>query len=163
MFNKRKKAANLMESGSLAVGVVANVRDTGTTINDNPRVVITFHIEPLDGSAPFDQDKKVTVSRTAIPQRGQRYPIWYDAEDPSTFAYATTDGGAEAKAQIVAIFGDAFGPDGSGVGQIAAAAPAAAPISDPLERIQRLEQLRAAGAISEEEFAAKRAEILAQI
>jgi Short C-terminal domain len=161
--NKKKaKALNLMETGSLAVGVVTNVRDTGVTINElNLRVALTFRMEPLDGSPPFEAQKTTTVSRAAIPQAGQRYPVWYDAEDPSEFAYATSDGGEQARQQIVAIFGDTFGADGSGVGL--AAAPAAAPAADPLERLQKLDQLRSSGALTDEEFASQKQKILAEM
>ncbi len=160
MFNKKKRAANLMESGLKGVGTVMNVQDTGTTINENPRVVITFSIAPLDGSAAFEGRKKATVSRTAIPQAGQRYPIWFDAEDPTEFAYATIDGGAEARQQIVAIFGDAFGPDGAGVGQVAVVAAPAPAAPDPIDQLAKLDQMRQSGALSEEEFAAQKQRVL---
>ena len=98
----------------------------------------------------------------AIPQVGQRFPVWFNAEDRSEFAYATSDGGDEARQNIVAMFGDAFGPDGSGVGQVAtAAAPAAAP-ADPIERLGKLQALREAGALTDEEFAEQKARILAE-
>ena len=159
--NKKKRAMNLMENGSLAVGTIVNVRDTGTTINEAIRVEITFRIEPLDGSPAFEGRKKANVGRTAVPQQGQRYPVWYNAEDPTEFAFATSDGGDQARAQIVQIFGDAFGPDGSGVGQVAVAA-AAAPV-DPLDRLAKLEQLRSAGALTDAEFDAQKQKILAEI
>ena len=160
MFNKKKRAANLMETGLKGVGTVMNVQDTGMTINENPRVVVVFSVAPLDGSAPFEARKKATVSRTAIPQSGQRYPIWFNAEDPTEFAYATIDGGAEARQQIVAMFGDAFGPDGSGVGQVAAAAAPAAAAPDPIDQLAKLDQMRLSGALSDEEFAAQKQRIL---
>jgi hypothetical protein len=160
--NKKKaKALNLMETGSLAVGIVTNVRDTGVTINElDLRVALTFRMEPLDGSPPFEAQKTTTVSRAAIPQAGQRYPVWYNAEDPNEFAYAMSDGGEQARQQIVAIFGDTFGADGSGVG-LAAAPAAAAP--DPLERLQKLDQLRSSGALTDEEFASQKQKILADM
>jgi len=159
---KRKKAENLMQSGAKGVGTIVGVRDTGMTINDNPRVVVSFRIDPLDGTPAFQADKKVTVSRVAIPQAGQRYPVWYDAEDHSSFMYAMIDN-EEGRQQIVAMFGDAFGPDGSGVGQTAsapiAAAPPAAP-ADPIEQLAKLDALRQSGALSDEEFAAQKARVL---
>jgi uncharacterized protein DUF3592 len=85
---KKAKAQNLMASGLRGVGVVVDVRDTGMTVNDNPRVKMTFRIEPLDGGAPFEARKTSTVSRLAIPRRGDRYPVWYDGADPETWMYA---------------------------------------------------------------------------
>lgn len=161
--SKKEKAANLLETGTRAVGTVTNVRDTGVTINDlNVRVGLRFKIEPLDGAPAFDGEKTTTVSRVSIPQVGQRFPVWFNPADPTEFAYATTDGGDEARRNIVAMFGDAFGPDGSGVGQVAAAAaaPAAAP-ADPIEQIAKLQELRVAGALTDEEFEAQKQRILA--
>lgn len=160
---KKKKAENLMQSGSKAVGTIVGVRDTGMTINDNPRIVLSFRIDPLDGSESFAADKKATVSRVAIPQAGQRFPVWFDPADHSSFMYATIDND-QGRQQIVAMFGDAFGPDGSGVGQAAAAASApaaAAPAAaDPIEQLAKLNELRQAGALTDEEFNAQKARIL---
>lgn len=160
--NKRKKAANLMETGTRAVGTIVGVRDTGMTINDNPRVLISFRIDPLDGSASFQADKKATVSRVAIPQAGQRFPVWFDTEDHSSFAYATIDN-EQGRQQIAAMFGDAFGPGAVGVGQAEAApvaAPAAVATADPIEQIGKLNELRQAGALSDAEFEAQKQRIL---
>jgi Short C-terminal domain len=165
--NKKKRAANLMENGSLAVGTITNVRDTGVTINEiNIRVALTFKIEPLDGSAPFEAHKKTNVPRTSIPQVGQRFPVWYSPEDQTEFAYATSDGGEQARQQIVQLFGDRFGPDGSGVGVAAApaaATPAAPTPVDPVERLQKLEQLRVSGVLTDAEFAEQKQKILAEM
>jgi len=163
---KKQRVANLMENGSLAVGTILSVRDTGTTVNNAIRIDMRFRIDPLDGSGAFEASKKKLMPRTAIPQPGQRFPVWYDAEDHESWAFATSDGGAEARAQIVQIFGDTFGPDGSGVGQVAAAvapAPAPAAAADPLDRIAKLDQLRTAGALTDDEYTAQKQRILAEL
>jgi hypothetical protein len=166
MFRSKKaKAEDLMTNGARGVGTIIDVRDTGMTINDNPRVKMTFQIEPLDGSAAFTAEKTKTVSRVRIPQMGCRYPIFYDREDPSTFAFVEIDD-PSGYATVVQMFGDAFGADGSGVGRpaAAAAAPAPAPASDdPIEKIRKLEELKNQGILTDEEFAAKKAELLAEI
>jgi hypothetical protein len=159
---KKAKAENLMATGARAVGVVTDVRDTGMTVNDNPRVKMTFRIEPLDGSAPFEARKTSTVSRVAIPRSGDRYPVWYDAADPETWMYAVVadDNGRQ---QVRALFG-AAAETMTGIGNpAAAAAPTAAPAApaDPLERLQQLNALRAAGALSDAEFETTKAHILA--
>ena len=87
--SKKEKAADLMATGSKGVGTVVSVRDTGTTINDNPRVEMVFRVEPLDGSPTMDLTKKTTVSRVEIPRQGDRYPVWYDPADAGIWAYAT--------------------------------------------------------------------------
>jgi hypothetical protein len=155
---KREKAQALFETGSRGVGEVIDVKDTGMTINDNPRVVMRFRIEPLDGSAPFEAEKKTTVSRVEIPRVGDRFPTWYDPADASSWAYATVNDD-QGRAQIRQLFG-AKADTMTGFGGAAAAAPAAA---DPAERLRKLQELREGGLISDEEFEAKKAELLAGI
>jgi hypothetical protein len=163
--SKRKQAAELFETGQKGAGTVVSVQDTGMTVNDNPRVRLRFRVDPLDGSAGFDAEKTRTVSRVQIPQIGQRYPIFYDPADPSSFAYATADD-EQGRASIVGMFGDAFGADGAGVGQAAAPAPAppaGSPEGDKLDTLRKLGELREAGVLTDAEFEAKKAEILSSL
>jgi hypothetical protein len=154
---KREKAKDLFEHGSRGIGTIMQVQDTGMTVNDNPRIKMLFRIEPLDGSAPFDAEKTKTVSRVEIPRAGDRYPIWYDAADRDTFAYATVSND-EGRAQIRQLFGTAA-ESLTGIGD-PAAAPAAA---DPIEQIRKLDELRVAGIITDAEFQQKKSDLLAQI
>jgi hypothetical protein len=86
--SKRKQAEELQTTGSKAVGTVITVQDTGMTINNNPRVKMTFRIEPVDGGSAFDGQKTATVPRLQIPRQGERYPVWYDQQDPSTWMFS---------------------------------------------------------------------------
>jgi len=161
---KREKAINLVATGAKAIGTVLSVQDTGMTMNDNPRIRMTFRIEPIDGSQPFEAEKTKVVSRVQIPRSGDRYPVWYDLEDPSSWAFATVEND-EGRAQIRQMFG-AAAETITGVGNpaAAAAAPAAAPApADPVERLNKLAELRASGVLTDAEYDAKKAEILAQI
>jgi hypothetical protein len=161
---KKAKAAKLFETGAKGVGTVLTVQDTGMTINDNPRVKMVFQVEPLEGGAPFEARKTSTVSRVEIPRQGDRYPVWYDREDPSeTWAYATV-ADETGRQQIRQLFGAAA--DGFvGMGGAPAAAPAAAPApaEDPLDRLKKLDELRASGVLSDEEFEAQKAKLLASM
>jgi hypothetical protein len=164
--NKKKKAANLMATGAKGIAVLTNVQDTGTTINDNPRVKMTFRVEPLEGGQAFEAEKKATVSRVQIPRPGDRYPCWYDRSDPSSWAYATVDTD-EGRAQIRAMFGAAAdtltGFGGAPAPAPGVAAAAAPPAADPLERLKKLDELHKAGVLNDAEFGAKKAELLAQL
>jgi hypothetical protein len=151
-FGRKKKeeqAANLVATGAKAIGTVLSVQDTGMTMNDNPRIKMTFRIEPIDGSPPFDAEKTKVVSRVQIPRAGDRYPVWYDLEDSSLWAFGTVEND-EGRAQIRQMFG-AAAESITGVGNpAAAAAPApAAPEADPLERLNKLGELRAAGVLTD--------------
>jgi hypothetical protein len=159
---KREKAENLLATGSKGIGTVLNVQDTGMTMNDNPRIKMTFRIEPLDGSAPFDAEKTKVVSRVQIPRSGDRYPVWYDPTDAESWAFATIDND-EGRQQIRQLFG-AAAETVTGMGSPAvAAAPAPSPAPDPVERLRKLDELLKAGVLTEAEFAEKKAEILAQL
>jgi hypothetical protein len=160
---KREKAKNLLESGSKGIGTVLSVHDTGMTMNDNPRVKMSFRIEPLEGGAAFDAEKTSTVSRVQIPRAGDRYPVWYDAVDPSSWAYATIDDDT-GREQIRQLFGpqaDTFtGVGGSAAGAVAVASP---PAADPLDRLKKLDELHSAGVLNDAEFQAKKAQLLAEL
>ncbi len=103
--SKKKKAAELFETGAKGAGTLISVQDTGMTVNDNPRVKMTFRVEPLDGSPAFDATKTTTVSRVQVPRQGDRYPVWYDQQDPSKWAYATIDND-QARETMRQLFGD---------------------------------------------------------
>ena len=157
MFKSKKaKAENLMATGAKAVGTLTGVQDTGMTINDNPRVKMAFRIEPLDGGAPFDVEKKTTVSRVEIPRQGDRYPVWYDAQDPSTWAYATIadDSGRATMRQLFGEAAETF------VGMNAPAAPPAASGQDTAEQLTQLANLHQQGLLSDEEFSTSKAKLL---
>src|SRR4051794_7704757 len=185
--SKQEKAADLVQTGARGVGVVLNVQDTGVTMNDNPRVQMTFRIEPLDGGAAFEAEKTKVVSRVEIPRAGDRYPVWYDAADPTTWAYATVEN-EEGRQNIRQMFGAAAAPTrgasaggekggarqttgkllgaaaetmtGMGARAAAAAAPAAPAAEDPLDRLKKLDELHKAGVVTDAEFEAKKAELL---
>jgi hypothetical protein len=157
---KKEKAKNLLETGSRAIGVLLDVRDTGVTINElNLRVKMRFRVEPLDGSPPFEGEKTSTVNRAQIPRAGDRYPVWYDPTDQESWMYAVVDN-EEGREQIRQLFG-AKAETITGVGDPMAAA--AAPAPDPLDRLKKLDELRASGALTDDEFESKKAALLAEI
>ena len=157
--SKKKQAAELFETGAKGAGTVISVQDTGMTINDNPRVKMVFRVEPLDGSPPFDAEKTTTVSRVEIPRQGDRYPVWFDAAEPTkTWAYATIadETGRTTMRQLFGDVAETF------VGMNAPAAPA--PVSsggqDVVEQIKQLADLHQQGILTDEEFAAQKAKLL---
>jgi hypothetical protein len=156
--SKRKKAQELFETGSKGVGTVLQVQDTGMTVNDNPRVKMVFRVEPLDGAAAFDAQKTQTVSRVEIPRQGDRYPVWYDPEDPTdSWAYATV-ADENGRATMRQLFGEAAN---TFVGMGAPATPTApAEQVDSIDQLQKLADLHAQGVLTDEEFAAQKAKLL---
>jgi hypothetical protein len=155
--SKKKKAEELFATGSKGAGTVVQVQDTGTTINDNPRIKMTFRVEPLDGGEAFDLKKTATVSRLSIPRQGERYPVWYDPQDPGKWAYATIadDNGRATMRELFGEVANTF------VGMNAPAAPApTAQAQDTVEQLKQLADLHKQGLLTEDEFAAQKAKLL---
>jgi membrane protein implicated in regulation of membrane protease activity len=151
---KQVQAAELMRSGTRGIGTIVEVRDTGMTINNNPRIVIRMRIEPLDGSAPVERSKSVLVSRVAVPRAGERYPAWFDPADPDKWMYGT-DMEANAPAEIRDMFARAQAGAGG-------AAPAESD-DGPVAELTRLSELWKSGALSDSEFADAKARLLPRI
>ncbi len=154
--SKKEKAADLMATGSRGVGTVVSVRDTGMTVNDNPRIEMVFRVEPLDGSPTMDLTKKTTVSRVEIPRQGDRYPVWYDPQDQDLWAYATIadDTGRETVRQMFGEAADSF------VGMGTPAAPAGAGGQDVAAQLTQLADLKNQGLLTDEEFETQKAKLL---
>jgi archaellin len=156
--SKQQKAQELMTTGSKGVGTVISVRDTGMTINDNPRVEMVFRVEPLDGSPAMDLTKKTTVSRVEIPRQGDRYPVWYDPQDTSTWAYATIadESGRETMRQMFGAAADSF----VGMGAPAAPPPPAGGGQDVTAQLTQLADLKNQGLLTDEEFEQQKQKLL---
>jgi hypothetical protein len=156
---KQAMAAELMRSGVKGVGTITDVRDTGITLNNNPRVTIVMRIEPFDGSPAVERQKSVTVSRVQIPQVGARYPAWFDRADPDKWMFGT-DMDSSAPAEVR----DMFARAAAGGSPAAYDAGAAAGSGDsPVEELACLTELWKAGALTDAEFAEAKARLLSQI
>ncbi len=156
--SKKKKAEELFATGSKGAGTVVQVQDTGMTVNDNPRIKMTFRVEPLDGSPAFDTTKTTTVSRVQIPRQGDRYPVWYDPQDTSKWAYATIadDTGRETMRQLFGDLADTF----VGMGAPEAPTPPPAQAQDTVEQLKQLADLRSQGLLTDDEFEAQKSKLL---
>ena len=169
VFGRKKKAEQaqeLLATGLKARAHLMSVKDTGMTINDNPRVMLNFELEPLDGSPRFQGQKKSTVSRVQIPQPGESWPAWYDADDHSLFMVGQPDHGDPQAAAVLQEFGITRPVAGAAPAPAApAAAPSAAPADgadDRIEALERLSKLHQDGVLTDDEFAAEKQKILDQ-
>jgi hypothetical protein len=122
-------------------------------------VRLRMRVDPSDGSAPFEREKTVTVSRVAIPRAGDRFPVFYDREDPSNWGYGT-EVEADAPPEIRALFATAAS---AAPGLEFTPAPAATAVPSPLDEIARLNDLRLKGAVTDEEFEVAKDRLLAQL
>jgi hypothetical protein len=155
-LRRRRRARRLLERGTQAIGTVTAFRDTGVTINKQPRVALTVRIEPQDGSSTFEGTKTITVSRLEPPYVGQRFPVWFDPDDRDSFVLAT-DVAANAPTDVRRLFALAAAGD---PGRPGTDGPDGAAAVDPLDRLAKLNDLRLAGALTEAEFEAQKAIVL---
>ncbi len=141
MFGRNKR-----DKGELieARAIITNVQDTGTTINQNPRVKLTLQVQP-EGREEFTITKKATVSRVRIPNVGDpiRVKYWENAREGLSIQPRTQEDLAAA------------------AGPMAMASPPEED-ADPLDRLKKLNDLRQAGALTEAEFEDQKARILAE-
>lgn len=159
---KGARAAHLLQHGKRCPGMVLSVQDTGMTVNDNPRVKMQVRAEPA-GEPAFEFEKTATVSRVQIPRSGDRCAVFYDPaggepgisfDAPALAMVGLTPGGGAAPPPTPA-------PAATAVpGVVPVAAPPAAQDDDPIEELERLAKLRAAGALTEEEFQQAKARVL---
>jgi hypothetical protein len=96
------------------------------------------------------------VSRVEIPRQGDRYPVWYDAQDTSTWAYATIadETGRDTVRQMFGDVADTF------VGMGTPAAPAGGGGQDVAAQLTQLADLKNQGLLTDEEFEAQKAKLL---
>lgn len=78
--------AELLYTGRRDAGIVVSLRDTGTTINEQPRVEVTIEVHPADGPAT-QVATKMLVSRVDPPRVGDRVEVAHRPGDPGTFAF----------------------------------------------------------------------------
>ena len=83
MMAKRKRIAELVATGKQGTAVVLDLRDTGVTINDDPRVKLLLEIS-IPNYQPYQARKTVTLPLIYLSQvqTGSTIQILADPEQP---------------------------------------------------------------------------------
>jgi hypothetical protein len=83
MLVKRKRIAELVATGKQGTAVVLELRDTGVTINDDPRVKLLLEIH-IPNYQPYKARKTVTLPLIYMSQvqTGSTIQILADPEQP---------------------------------------------------------------------------------
>jgi len=144
LMDQMGEQQRLLVSGIPGRARIDAAADTGASVNDQPIADLTMTVE-IPGRAPYQ-----VVTRQPIPRLmtgsfspGQTVPVRVDPADPTVL---TVDMGAFA----------------TGAGATPGTTPII-PSQDPSERLQRLADLRDRGVLTESEFAAQKARILADL
>ncbi|MDX6696877.1 MAG: hypothetical protein QOE65_274 [Solirubrobacteraceae bacterium] len=143
----------LFETGERATGVIESVQTTGMVVNDvNAQTRIAVRVKPAYGEE-FTVTRKLLVPFSAMPRTGDLIEVAIDPSNRQNVALET-DWRMDTAGRHALV---TRRPEG------AAPAPAAgpAPGTDTLARLERLQKLREAGALTDEEFSAQKARLLA--
>ena len=85
-IDMQKNGNMLAMTGIEGSAEVVAIEDTGTLINMNPVVKLTLKVTPaVPGLAAFDTVGQTTVSKIAIPRKGDTIKIKYNMANPSEF------------------------------------------------------------------------------
>jgi hypothetical protein len=81
----QQKSATLMATGVVGQATINQLRDTGTTINENPQVEFDLTVT-VPGREPYAVSLTQVISRIAIGsfQPGATVPVRVSPEDPQT-------------------------------------------------------------------------------
>src|SRR3954468_538259 len=78
LFGASKK--DILEEGRQAMATVRDVQDTGTRVNNRPRLKLTLEIQPM-GQPAWTVEKKLTMQDGEYPQVRQQLPVRFLPED----------------------------------------------------------------------------------
>jgi hypothetical protein len=84
-INMQNSGQWLLQTGLEASAEVESIEDTGKLINFNPVVKLTLKVTPTMGMPAFQAVGETTVSKIAIPRKGETIKIKYNPIDPSQF------------------------------------------------------------------------------
>ncbi len=86
-WSGREEACAILAAGVPARATVLELRDSGTTINDDPVVIFVLAVEPAAGE-PFRAETRALVARLDVPQvqPGRVLPVRYDPADRTRVA-----------------------------------------------------------------------------
>jgi|SRR5688572_22420159 len=97
MFLSWRVKQRVLQTGVAATATIVRVWDTGTRINDNPRVGMLLQVQPATG-APFQAEIKETVSIVQMPmfQPGAQLEVKHDPAQPTSVAIVSVISGSGA-------------------------------------------------------------------
>jgi hypothetical protein len=84
-INMQNSGQWLLQTGLEGSAEVVSIEDTGKLINFNPVVKLTLKVTPTMGMPAFQTVGETTVSKIAIPRKGETVKIKYNPVDPAQF------------------------------------------------------------------------------
>jgi hypothetical protein len=185
----KKLKKQLEESGTRANATVIEIAERGMAVTRgaegvvaNTELALKAHLRVQPENEPeFEVKKRFSFPQMAVPSAGQTVPVLYDPQDHDKIIVDYTPEAQQGAALSAA------GIDPGQIGQLMEQAqqmqaqagqmqagmpgmaqvpgvspPPAQPQSDPVEQLEKLAKLKESGALTEAEFEAEKAKILAQ-
>ena len=164
MAKKAKAEQQLFETGTKATAVVDGVETTSMVLNNiNQQIILRLRVQPR-GQAEFPYERKMLVPFHGMPRTGDRIKVAFDPSDHTKVALETDWRSDTAGGRLLITNGAAPAPQAPAAPAAAPAAPGAAPAKTAPERVieqlERLQQLRDDGALTDSEFAVQKAKVL---
>jgi hypothetical protein len=84
---KQEQALQLTQTGTKARAWIMAIQPTGMVVNMiNIQCDVAFRLDPIHGGQPFDVQKRMLLSQTAMPRIGECWPAWFNPANPAEFA-----------------------------------------------------------------------------
>lgn len=112
-----------MEEGNSATGIITGIGQTGTYINEQPRMTFTVQVQPSPGAAPYTAEIKQTIPHMALGMLapGRQVALLVDPKKPSKVKIDIQ--GTANLAAVAGLAGAGAGGPGVGFGGPGMAAP----------------------------------------
>ncbi len=136
--------------GRVADATVCRVEPLGATGARSERLRVSYAVHPSD-DVSFEVSRETTMLPASAPRVGERVQVRYDPDRRDEFDVVRPSSGPTGARGAVR--------DGAAVSAYGGTVAGA---RDPLDRLKELADLRAAGALTDSEFAVQKARILAE-
>ena len=154
MEARMERERRLFETGERATAVIEAVQTTGMVVNDlNAQTRVTVRVEPRHGQ-PWTVTRKMLIPFTAMPRTGDVIEVAFDPANREEVAFETDWRMDTAGGHALVTRRPAAEP-------APAPAPATPPATDLLANLELLQRLREDGTLTDEEFEAQKARLLA--
>jgi hypothetical protein len=148
----------LFQTGEKAEATIESVETTGMVVNDlNAQTRLRLRVRPRHGDE-FTVERRMLIPFTAMPRPGDLITVAYDPAAPTQLAldtdWAMDTGGGRAL--------NTRRPDPQAPAPTPPAAPAPDRVQTLTAQLEQLQRLRDEGTLTDDEFEAEKAKLLAQ-
>lgn len=158
MAARRAAELSLFETGDRGTAVIDSVETTGMVLNEvNQQVRLVLTVTPRYGEN-FQHERTMFVPFNGMPRPGQELDVAYDPRDISKVALAFDPDSQTGGGQLLLTRPPSAAPPATEPTE--PAEPEASPTATLLDGLERLQQLREEGALTDAEFQSAKTRLL---